>query len=151
MFDETPFTSAQRLIDEACAWLAEMLLVEGHPDRECASNEDSWEQAQDGLQRAIGLLEDNGRERIESGGQEVAGYGWVPAYETLTIDPDVAGAADALRAVADPLLRLDARSVVPLVTRDLVDGIRALLAAGYTRRIDSEQAMIDHYPEPEQA
>ena len=68
---DTPFLSAQAAVSEACGWLTEMLLPEGHESRECVHNEESWEQAQSLLLRGIEFLDLRGRDQVEDGGQEV--------------------------------------------------------------------------------
>jgi hypothetical protein len=153
MFEEYPFTAAQESITQGCAWLAELLLPEGHPERECPSNAESWEQARAFLMRAVATLDERGREHVEDGGQHSPDNGWLPAFRTDVIDADAAAAADAIREALGPLLRVPSL-IVPdnaYLEQRRIETIVSLLESRYPKRLQAEREASANQPDPESA
>lgn len=148
MYEESPFTKAKDNVDEAAAWLREMLLPEGDPARECDANEDSWEQATHLLTRAVDVLNEQGREHVEVGGEEVAGFGWVPRFRSDIIDPQAVAAADGLQALLAPLIALEAGAAALALSASWIEQVQGLLPSQFGARLFSEAEMRDSQPEP---
>lgn len=148
MLSDTPFLDASNHLAEGCNWLEELTRAEGDARNECETHEESWDQAQTYLSRAIDDLKAHGIDRVEEGGYEAEGYGWVPIYASVVVDEPAANAAAALTAIFQPLQDLrEVALIVPAVTPGVIALLRAALAP-FESRIDCEREYLDAQPEP---
>lgn len=148
MRSDTPFLDAIGAVTEGCNWLEDLVRPEGDPRSECDSHEDAWEQADAHLSKAISGLEDHGFDRVESGGSDVEGHGWVPAYASVVIDQPAVDAAAALVRIFKPLRDLqDVALIASAVAPDVITSLRTALAP-FQNRADFEQTYLDAQPEP---
>lgn len=148
MRSETPFLNASNALSEGCNWLEDLVHPEGDSRSECDTHADAWEQAESHLSRAIAELEEHGLDRVEKGGSDVPGHGWVPAFGSVVIYPPAVDAAEAIRAFFKPLQSLQELAlIVPAVTPDVIASLRSALAP-FQGRIGVEQDHLDAQPEP---
>lgn len=148
MRSDTPFLDASKALSEGCNWLEDLVRPEGDPRSECDTHEVAWEQAESHLSRAIAELEEHGLDRVEKGGSEVPGHGWVPAYGSVVIDQPAVDAAEAIKAIFKPLQDLrEVPLIVPGVTTEVIASFREALRP-FQERIDSEQEHSEAQPEP---
>lgn len=152
MYEEFPFLKANELVLEGSAWLRDMLLPEGSVAREAETNEDSWEQAQAHFSRAVAALEERSHEKVEEGGEEVEGHGWVPHFRVEVVDPKAAAALAALTGLLEPVLRLHAADVASKLTEQYVQEVESFFKTEFAENLALEQRYYDEQqdsqPEP---
>lgn len=148
MHDPSPFSTAKEALLEAAGWMGDMLIPEGDPDREGETNEDAWEQARSLLSSAIEVLDMQGHDQVEIGGEEVVDYGWVPHFRKDIVDQEAAYASGVVNKMVGTLLKQDTASVLRLITPALIDSLKGVMDQRFSSRLESERETADAQPEP---
>lgn len=149
MHEADPFTTAKEALIEAAGWLSDLLLPEGDPKRETADNESAWEQARSLLSRAVEVLDTQGHEMVEDGGEDFPEHGWVPRFRKDIVDQEAAYAATVVERLVGPLRTQNTASVLPLVTPALIESVSGVMEQRFAERLRSEDEMAAAQSEPQ--
>lgn len=144
MLTDSPFLDAQGSLDEAVAWLQDLMLPAGRPpdyrhdDMACLDEAMMW------LDHAINGLCDYSTEQVYVGSYDAEGS--VPEIDTRVVDPQAAQASERIAAMVEGLRQWRAGGAPVVITPSLIESIKSALEP-FSDRLAGEREYVASLPD----